>query len=75
MKIFLKVIFKWASGILVFAGAITLIIAFLLIMGLAHEQIDNGLNIFMGVVLGLFVLICIYQEYKELRKEEKKNRK
>lgn len=75
MKIFLKIIFKWTLAFLIFSAFIALIVSFLLAMGLTFEQIDNGLNILVGTVIGIFVLICIYQEWKSLREEEKKNGK
>lgn len=75
MKIFLKIIFKWALRILIFSASIALIVLFLLAMGLTFEQIDNGLNVLGGTAVGIFVLICIYQEWKELGEEEKKNGK
>lgn len=75
MKIFLKIIFKWTLGFLIFSAFIALIISFLLSMGLTFEQIDNGLDILGGTAIGIFVLICIYQEWKSLREEEKRNGK
>lgn len=75
MKIFLKIIFKWTLGFLIFSASIALIVSFLLAMGLTFEQIDNGLNILGGTAIGIFVLICIYQEWKSLREEEKRNGK
>lgn len=75
MKIFLKIIFKWTLGILIFSISIALIVSFLLAMGLTFEQIDNGLDILGGTAIGIFVLICIYQEWKILREEEKRNGK
>ena len=75
MKIFLKIIFKWTLGILIFSATIMLIVSFLLAMGLTFEQIDDGLDILGGTILGMFVLTCIYQEWKALREEEKKNGK
>lgn len=75
MKIFLKIIFKWALGILIFSASIALIVSFLLAMGLTFEQIDNGLDILGGTAIGIFVLICIYQEWKSLKEEEKRNGK
>lgn len=75
MKIFLKIIFKWTLGFLIFSVFIALIISFLLSMGLTFEQINNGLDILGGTTIGIFVLICIYQEWKELREEEKRNGK
>lgn len=75
MKIFLKIIFKWTLGFLIFSSVIALIVSFLLSMGLTFEQINNGLDILGGTAIGIFVLICIYQEWKELREEEKRNGK
>lgn len=75
MKIFLKIIFKWTLAFLIFSAFIALIILFLLSMGLTFEQINNGLDILGGTAIGIFVLICIYQEWKELREEEKRNGK
>lgn len=75
MKIFLKIIFKWTLGFLIFSSFIALTILFLLSMGLTFEQINNGLDILGGTAIGVFVLICIYQEWKALREEEKKNGK
>lgn len=75
MKIFLKIIFKWTLSFLIFSAFIALIILFLLSMGLTFEQINNGLDILGGTAIGIFVLICIYQEWKELREEEKRNGK
>lgn len=75
MKIFLKIIFKWTLGFLIFSTFIALIVSFLLAMGLTFGQINNGLDILGGAAIGVFVLICIYQEWKELGEEEKKNGK
>lgn len=75
MKIFLKIIFKWTLGFLIFSTFIALIVSFLLAMGLTFGQINNGLDILGGAAIGIFVLICIYQEWKELGEEEKKNGK
>lgn len=75
MKIFLKIIFKWTLGILIFSTSIALIVSFLLAMGLTFEQINNGLDILGGTAIGIFVLICIYQEWKSLKEEEKRNGK
>lgn len=75
MKIFLKIIFKWTLGFLIFSSFIALIVSFLLAMGLTFEQIDDGLNILVGSAIGILVLICVYQEWKELREEEKRNGK
>lgn len=75
MKIFLKIIFKWTLGFLIFSAFIALIISFLLSMGLTFEQINNGLDILGGTAIGIFVLICIYQEWKSLMEEEKRNGK
>ena len=72
MKIFLKIIFKWTLGFLIFSAVIALIVSFLLAMGLTFEQIDNGLNVLGGPAVGIFVLICIYQEWKSLKEEEKR---
>lgn len=75
MKIFLKIIFKWTLGFLIFSTFIALIVSFLLAMGLTFGQINNGLDILGGTAIGIFVLICIYQEWKSLKEEEKRNGK
>ena len=67
----MKNIFKLILGFLIFSSFVALIVSFLLSMGLTLEQINDGLNILIGTSIGIFVLICIYQEWKVLREEEK----
>ena len=39
------------------------------------DYIALAVNFLGGTAIGVFVLICIYQEWKALREEEKKNGK
>lgn len=71
----MKNIFKLTLGFLIFSSFVALIVSFLLAMGLTFEQINDGLNILVGTAIGIFVLICIYQEWKVLREEEKSSGK